>query len=182
MIPELEKQLEDVTNAILSSIDTHIPACKPSPYAKRWWTLELDEQNASVKHLANTAYTKRQQCTHPIHAQLKEAHNHLTTNIQLTEEHWIEYLENVEATTYGMYTSIWSTNPQTLSFRTSQTYELTPITPSSDQTNQEKSELLYKAFFKPTSNQPFETPTDGYPDPVCTFTNITDEQVERSIS
>ena len=97
-IPELEKRLEDLTNAILSSIDTHVPACKPSPYAKRWWTPELDEQNASVKHLANTAYAKRQQCAHRIHVQLKEAHNRLATNIQITkEQHWIEYLENVES-------------------------------------------------------------------------------------
>ena len=97
-IPELEKQLEDLTNTILSSIDAHVPACKPSPYAKRWWTPELDEQNASIKRLASSAYAKRQQRAHPIHAQLKEARNRLATNIQLAkEEHWIEYLENIES-------------------------------------------------------------------------------------
>ena len=54
--------------------------------------------------------------------------------------------------------------------------------PPSNQTNQQKSELLYKTFFKPASDQTFDTPPGGYPKPVCGFTNITNEQVDRAIA
>jgi exonuclease III len=96
-IPHLEQKMNEVTQAILTMVDNIVPASKLSPYMKQWWTPELGTQNKNVKKLARTAYTKRQQCAHPIHAQLKEARNCLSTDIQKAkEEHWIEYLEDIE--------------------------------------------------------------------------------------
>jgi hypothetical protein len=72
-IPQLEQKLEEVTQAILTTIENVVPTSKPSPYTKRWWIPDLDVQNKVIRKLAHTMYAKRQQHSHPIHTQLKTA-------------------------------------------------------------------------------------------------------------
>jgi hypothetical protein len=160
--------------AILTMVDNIVPTSKLSPYMKQWWTPELGTQDKNVKKLARTAYTKRQQCAHPIHAQLKEACNRLSTDIQKAkEEHWIKYLEDIETS------NVWDVHKDLVNELSDLFISRIPnlrtnhmIPTPSQQTNQEKSELLYKTFFEPATHQPFTTPPKEYPEPKCTFTNI----------
>ena len=96
-IVDLEQRLEAVSGTILNSVEACIPTSKPSLFTKRWWTPELDEKIKRVRNLTRTAYAKRQQHSHPIHEQVKNARNELATDIQKAkEDHWLEYLENID--------------------------------------------------------------------------------------
>ena len=50
-----------------------------------------------------------------------------------------------------------------------------------EQTNQEKSEMLYKMFFKPRPELATEYNMNQYPDPVSTFSTISNEQIHQAI-
>ncbi|KAG2740532.1 hypothetical protein P692DRAFT_20752643, partial [Suillus brevipes Sb2] len=53
---------------------------------------------------------------------------------------------------------------------------------NSTQTNDRKSELLYEVFFKPPPANEHVDPNYIYPPPVCEFTLITNEQIDRAIA
>ena len=180
----LERRLTEITDSIHNTIEMHVPVSKPLPYSKRWWTPELDEQISRVKFLSRTAYAKQQQRTHPIHTELKTARNALTSNIQKAkEDHWEEYLENIDCG------NVWDVHKYLTSEPSDQFLPRTPSLrtnasspPPSNQTNQQKHELLYKTFFKTPSGRPPNDNDDTYPDPVCMFNNITDSQIQRAIA
>ncbi|KAG2046965.1 hypothetical protein BDR06DRAFT_844007, partial [Suillus hirtellus] len=47
--------------------------------------------------------------------------------------------------------------------------------------NAEKSELLYRTFFREPPKNSYVDPNFEYPEPVCEFQNITDAQISRAI-
>ena len=49
-------------------------------------------------------------------------------------------------------------------------------------TNEEKSKILYKTFFPHSQNRTQTDASTDYPDPVCAFRPITDDQIHRAIS
>jgi hypothetical protein len=98
------------------------------------------------------------------------------------EEHWNKYLENVELT------NLWQAHKYLVDEPTDHFVSRIPnLRKSSDhphieeQSNQEKSERLYKTFFKPRPDNTSEYNENLYPKPVSAFSHISDEQILQAI-
>jgi len=68
---EFDECLNVLNGAVQATIKKHIPEMKPSPYAKRWWTLELTEAKKQTSQLAAQAKYHRLNQHHPIHREHK---------------------------------------------------------------------------------------------------------------
>lgn len=165
---DLENRLDQLANAIQSTVDACVPLCKPSPFSKRWWAAELDELNANVKRLSQKANKKRQQPSHPVHAELKNARNTLSTDIRKAkEEHWIEHLESVEgANAWSAYKYLISEPSDFYISRIPSLRANNTSPPPANRQTKTKAECYTKPFSRPhqtdarTSKQP-PTPTQS---------------------
>jgi len=55
---QFNEALANLTQAITNTIEERVPKSKPSPYAKRWWTKDLDRERKQVHKLGRTAREK----------------------------------------------------------------------------------------------------------------------------
>jgi hypothetical protein len=96
---EAQDRLNSLLEAIITTIEEKVPLSKPSPYAKRWWSAELDVANKNLKKIAYQAKARRRYRGDPIHEEHRKARNAFAKSVEKAkEEHWNEYLENVELT------------------------------------------------------------------------------------
>src|SRR5437667_11964336 len=56
---EIEAILKIIMDAVLPAISQFVPKSKPSPYAKRWWTLDLTQMRRDYTHFRNRASAAR---------------------------------------------------------------------------------------------------------------------------
>ena len=54
---QLDEETEYFTATVTAIIQMHTPRARPSPYAKRWWSVELTMLRQSVTLLRNRAHT-----------------------------------------------------------------------------------------------------------------------------
>lgn len=82
-----------------------MPRKKPSPYAKRWWTKELEKARRKVRRLGCKARHYEQYPEHSIHDMWKTARNELTTLLRKTKrDHYNDWVKNIDAR------NIWDTH------------------------------------------------------------------------
>jgi hypothetical protein len=158
---------------------------KPSPYTKRWWTLELKEKRTEVRKLARKVYkmVKHHQFDQPIHEEHRVARNEYTTMIRKAKlEHWISWLEEADES------SIWTIHRfiSAPSGDGSKTRIPTLKVKQPDGTfkdvkdNKDKAKVLYDTFFFPPPEDDGINPNHVYPEPCAPFRNVTDEQIKRA--
>ena len=98
-------QIDTLDKAIKGAIKEHVPMTKKSPYAKRWWNKELENLKKQKECLARRSYRRRAIDEDPIHEEFRKAQNNYSTMIQKTkDEHWMEWLENLDEE------GVWTTN------------------------------------------------------------------------
>jgi hypothetical protein len=171
---------------IQNAITKHVRLMTPSPYMKRWWTMELAKKKKKMKQAGGRVKYHQQNRQHPIHEEYRQ-HNRYSKMIRKTKaEYWIEWLEGLNKS------SIWQasrlvTAPATDAGKaripTLQIKNLTTKQITREATdNDSKGQLLYKTFFPPPNPATMAIPQDQqYPPPQWTFTNITDEQIHHAI-
>jgi len=134
-------------------------------------------------HLKGKSYRFRAQPLHPVHEEARKAANEYTTRIsEAKKKHWEEWLEDVNVD------NVWTAHKYVGGAPTDGGNTRIPTLktqangrPQELDNNEEKSKLLYETFFPPPPADPHaDLPTD-YPEPVCEFTPITDNQVYRVI-
>ncbi len=69
---ELTVYPETLTNAILETVEEHVPLMKLYPNRKRWWTSELSTVRKRINKLNRNAHRKRCHPQYPIHEHLKQ--------------------------------------------------------------------------------------------------------------
>ena len=136
---------------ITRTIQDAVPMSNPLPFAKRWWSHDLATENKKIKALGKLARRKCHIRDHPIHEEYRAACNDFTEKVEKNKlDHWTEYLEETDTH------SIWTTHKYLMDEPSDHFISRIPTLhrnnttdPPTDQTNQEKSALLYEAFFKP---------------------------------
>ena len=150
-----ENRLKHLNKAIKETIQEIVPKTKPSPFAKRWWSHDLEQENKHLKHLTRTAKAKCHMQDHPVHQEHKAARKAFAKQIeQVKLDHWTEYLEEVDAH------NIWGTHKYLKDDPSDHFLSRIPNLrkPGTDQppplqTNDEKSKLLFETFFKPPQDE-----------------------------
>jgi hypothetical protein len=95
---EAVEQLQQLDHAIQTVVDKVVLLIKISPYMKRWWFSELETDKKGLSKLANKAKRKRNDPTNLIHDQLRAERARFAKLIgKAKEDHWNEYLENIDA-------------------------------------------------------------------------------------
>jgi len=172
-----------LTAAIQSTTDQHVPETKTTPYTKWWWSPELAQMRKQKHCLKARSYRFRAQLLHPVHEEARKAANEYATRIsEAKKKHWEEWLEDVNID------NVWTAHKYAGGAPTDGGNTRIPTLktqangrPQELDDNEEKSKLLYETFFPPPPADPrADLPTD-YPEPVCEFTPITDNQVYRAI-
>ena len=101
---EFEETVNNLTQIIQEVIEQVVPASKPCPYMKRWWTKELTKLKKSTNKLSKCLYRFRGTPDHPAHAEYKSTANKLSKSIEEPKKnHWSDWLKN--ATSNDVYTT-----------------------------------------------------------------------------
>jgi hypothetical protein len=56
-----------LTRVISETVEEQVPKVKPSPYLKRWWSKDLDQERRHIHKIGRKARAKTAQRNHPIH-------------------------------------------------------------------------------------------------------------------
>ena len=97
---DLITALENLEAAITRTIEKAVPRKKPSPYAKRWWTKELEKARKKVRKMGCMARQYERYPEHSIHEEWKRARNELTKLLQKTKrDHYNDWIESIDMKT-----------------------------------------------------------------------------------
>ena len=184
--PELfDEALFHVTHAITMAIKSKVPKTKPSPYAKRWWSQELERERKEVHKLGHKARARLARRLDPIHEEHRITRNKFSENIKKAKEtHWIEWLEELTPARIWDFHRYAASNPADQVHTRIKTLK-DPGNPQGEsitQDNARKSELLYKVFFRPLPANEHVEPNFNYDPPICEFAPITDQQIFCAIA
>ena len=181
---ELIDALERLEAAITRTIEKVVPRKKPSPYAKRWWTKELEMARKEVRRIGQRARQYERYPEHSVHDDWKKARNELLDLLRKTKHnHYIDWIESINAKT------IWdahrfSTAPITDGAKT-RIPALKRMNADGRQEevhdNEGKSKLLHEAFFHDPPIDAGIDPGFQYPEPAFKFKRITDDEIRRAI-
>lgn len=151
---QLDRAAEEVIKEVQLAVDAHTPLSRPSPYAKRWFTLDLKIQQKEV----NQARRQWQQScavqgpkhseTLQLFAVMHTRRRAWTRSIEKAKAtHWKEFLNQASSQT------VWKTTPY---LNRQDAYTGVPPLQVSNREitdNHEKAEVLMRTFF-PTMEQP----------------------------
>jgi hypothetical protein len=182
-IEEFDDRLNSLNEAVQITLKKHIKLTKPSPYLKRWWTMELMNTKRKTRQLARKG---RQHCHnnhHPIHKEYRQQHNQYAELLRMTKtEHWAEWLEGLDESSVWQASKIMTTPSSDASKSRIPTLMVRdPVTKrvtwqATD--NESKGKWFYKLFFPPTDPSiTLIPPNYRYPLPRWSSTNITDKQI-----
>ena len=95
---ELKSIVNKLVEAIQEVLDIKVPASKPCPYMKQWWTKELMELKWEQQRLSKLSFWFRGTPNHPVHVDYKSVANKLNNRIDKTKwEHWTDWFENTSS-------------------------------------------------------------------------------------
>ena len=180
-----QKTAKDMEDTLRHTITDQVPKTRPHPHNKRWWTRDLTNLRNELKMLSKASHSFRAVPDHPSHRLRKEKVATYDKAIKKTKkEHWVNWLE--EATS----NNLWIANKyisnlagdggksRILTLKTKDN-EGNEISASS---NEDKSEIFANALFPPPPPHSAVPQGFNYPEPATTWTDITDEQLHRTIT
>lgn len=182
--PEFQRIAKGVLDAILTTIEEHVPTSHPCPHAKRWWTRELSQMREHAAKLASDSYKARALTDHLSHEKYRVQRNKYTEAIKQTKyDHWLDWLENINSE------EIWIANKYLNAEPSDGSSSRIPSLNHKDldgslciaNSNEEKSKVLAATFFPPPPTSTSVPPDFEYPDPVTDPGEITEEQIECCI-
>ena len=158
---ELIDALDKLEATITRTIEKVVPRKKPSPYAKQWWTKELEMARKRVRKIGREARHYKRHPGHSIHKEWKKARNELTNLLRKTKcDHYIDWIESINAKT------IWDAHRFAMAPVTDGAKTRIPVLKRTNEHGQQeevhdnegKSKLLHEAFF-------YDPPADAGIDP-----------------
>jgi hypothetical protein len=100
---QFQEALTALTRCISETVEAKVPKSNPSPYAKRWWSKELEAERKGVRKLARDSRKHLARQNNPVHEEYRAARNKLAENIkQAKTDHWNEWMESL--TPKGIWT------------------------------------------------------------------------------
>jgi len=182
---QFQMAAEDLTKTIKRAIEEKVPLLKQCPHAKRWWSKELTLLVEEKNKLSDLSYKMRGLHDHPAHAEHKRIRNRIKEEIRNAKKsHWTAFLE--ELTQDSIYTANkYITTPYGDGGRTS-----IPVLRAIDPqgtiveavTNDEKSQMLARAFFPPPPTASSVPPGFNYPSAIEPFSPFTEDEVHKAIA
>jgi len=179
---ELDAALDRLERAIIATMDKIVPRRKLSPYAKRWWTRELDEARKEARRAADKARQYWEYPTHSSHEIKRKACNTYSNLYKKSKKdhwtHWIEFLSN--QTVWDAHKFIRAEQSDggrtriPALVRTNEDGSTTTV-----QDNEEKSRILHATFFYDPPDDSGIDPEHEYPPPAFKFRAVTDEHIIR---
>jgi exonuclease III len=181
--------LDQLYAAIEHCIDNHVPLIRLSPYAKRWWTKELNDLRKRKVRLGRLSYRFRETPEMAVHEEYRLARNHYTEEIRrVKQQHWETYLEEL-----AQGADMWSVHRIISSPSSDGSHTHIPPLETSGaddsiniaKTNDAKAEVLLNTFFPPPTARAASfvpPPPDAYPKPSFSFHPPSDEQIVRAIA
>ena len=83
---ELESAVNKLVETIQEVLEVVVPATKPCPYMKHWWTKELTELKQVQQRLSKLSFHFRGTPNHPVHVEYKTTANKLNNRIDKWKE------------------------------------------------------------------------------------------------
>lgn len=180
----LQERVEKLIEIFDKVRNEHVPITKPSPFQKRWWSKELQQERNHSRQLGKKAYQARLRPDDPIHEEFRKERNKYAEHIHSAkQEHWLSWIAQTDAENlFTLHRFISSSASEGGKARIP---GLKVKDENGDEkivtTNEEKSKALYECFFRKPPEHP-EVPQDHeYPPEVEEFQNITELQVDRNI-
>ena len=179
---EVDGALDQLERSVLDTMERVVPKSKPSPYAKRWWTKDLEDARREARRAAAATKIYRQFPLHSSHREAKKARNRYYELINKSKhDHWESWLEGISSK------NVWDTHKFTAAPASDGSKTRIPAfttknaqgQPVETLDNEGKSKLLHEVFFYMPPADPGVDPNQCYPEPVFGFEEITDEQIER---
>ena len=180
---ELESAVNKLVEAIQEVLEVEVPASKPCPYTKRWWTKELTELKQEQQRLSKLSYRFRGIPNHPVHADYKNAANKLNNRIDETKrEHWTDWLEN--ASSQDIYTANKYVNSDPSDYSSARIPPLKTRNESQQDSlateNMAKAEALAETFFPPPPRKCI-IPDMAYPRPLKAKGTFTRDDIRAAV-
>ena len=121
--------------------------------------------------------------SNPIHETYRQKRNVYTELIKKSKkDYWLQWIEEADST------NIWKVHKVVVEPSTDGGRTRVPVLKEEvggrvheRVSNDDKSRALHKTFFPPPPTQVANYSNETYPEPVCRFVNITDDQIIRAI-
>ena len=179
---QIDDALQRLEETVLNTMEETVPKSNPSPYAKRWWSKELDQARRRSKRLAERARKFARFPNHSSHREAKKARNDYNTLIHTSkQQHWDNWLENISSK------SLWDTHRFISVPASDGSKTRIPALKVKDEhgnnreifDNESKSKALHEVFFYAPPDNFGIDPNYQYPEPLFDFEEVTNEQIER---
>jgi hypothetical protein len=147
---QFHHQLHALTKTIEDTTEELVPKSKPSPYMKRWWSLQLTQTRTETRRLGRKAYARRNDLADAAHENYRAARNRYTDEIERAKkDHWKEFLDCIDQKT------IWTAHKYASADTTVGGRARIPTLAKTQangtrivaETNGEKEDLLFDTFF-----------------------------------
>ncbi|TFY52367.1 hypothetical protein EVJ58_g10059 [Rhodofomes roseus] len=176
-VQEFDDTLAELLTALTKTIDEEVPITKPPPFAKRWFSKELDGVRREVSRLGRQAYKLRDFPDHPIHREYRTLRNRYGDQIRHAKrDHWNAWIEEADTRdvwTIGKFIRAGSSDGGKGS--------IPPMRrPGSDTTtrqSEEKGKIFFDSFFPAPPPEAARRLRETYPDDAFEFTNVSDAQI-----
>jgi hypothetical protein len=90
-IKTFDRKLKTLNDTIQDAIKKHVKLTKPSPYMKRWWTIELTIEKKKTQQLGKRSKYHCLNKRHPIHEEYHQQCNQYSELLHKTKaEHWVQ--------------------------------------------------------------------------------------------
>ncbi|KAF8806349.1 hypothetical protein BYT27DRAFT_7102615 [Phlegmacium glaucopus] len=99
-IGEVDETLAELERVVMEVMEKVVPKRKPSPYAKRWWSKELDSLRKAARKAASKARRFLEFPLHSSHEIARTARNEYSEGISIAKiQHWENWLEEISGKT-----------------------------------------------------------------------------------
>jgi hypothetical protein len=110
---DFDHRLKKINEAIQDAINKHVKLTKPSPYSKRWWSMELSAEKKKMQQLGGRSKYHHRNAQHPVHEEYQQQWNCYSEMIcKAKAEHWADWLEGLDQTSMWQASRL-ATSPAT---------------------------------------------------------------------
>lgn len=176
-IPIFDETLAQLMTALQSTIDKEVPETRPPPYAKRWFSKELNDMRREVGRAARLSHKLLHDPDHPAHRTYRKMRNQYGDRIrQAKKDHWDAWISEADMKsmwTVGKYIRAGSTDGSKSSIPPIRC----PGSAEATRQSKEKSKIFYETFFPAPPPEAARRIRGHYPDDAFEFANISDSQI-----
>ena len=182
---EFQTTAKDLKAILSKVVLEEVPVTRPHPHNKRWWTKDLTKFRNDLKTLSKASHSFRAVPDHPSHRMRREKVAEYDKEIRtMKKDHWISWLEEATGN------DLWITNKYITSPTGDRGKSHIPTLVTKDSKdnmvtaadNESKSEVFTKTLFPPPPPQSAVPLDFTYPEPAAPWTDVTEEQLCKSIT